>query len=272
MVTHETAAADIADRVLTLRDGRLVRVIRDALAALRARRGRTLLAALGVLAASLVVGTATTVGYSLATGLRSLGRAGRPARRDRPLHARSRARRSTSASPRCRTSRRARTASSGSTARLVVPGAPDRARARSRRVLGGRRGYTIVDGRDLRDGAHRRSRDRARPRARVGHAASATRMGVDALRARCGSSGSRSRPTTSPTRWPAPRASTSPAGVVERFGRRDQPNVALLWLNDPSKADVTLTQARAVDVRAREAAVHHPHGRGDPALARPRGS
>ena len=43
-------------------------VIRDALAALRARRGRTILAAVGVLAASLVVGTATTVGYSLATG------------------------------------------------------------------------------------------------------------------------------------------------------------------------------------------------------------
>ena len=43
-------------------------MIRDALAALRARRGRTLLAAIGVLAASLVVGTATTVGYSLATG------------------------------------------------------------------------------------------------------------------------------------------------------------------------------------------------------------
>lgn len=43
-------------------------MIRDALAALRARRSRTVLAAVGVLAASLVVGTATTVGYSLATG------------------------------------------------------------------------------------------------------------------------------------------------------------------------------------------------------------
>ena len=43
-------------------------MIRDAFAALRARRGRTLLAALGVLAASLVVGTSVTVGYSLATG------------------------------------------------------------------------------------------------------------------------------------------------------------------------------------------------------------
>ena len=78
MVTHETAAADIADRVLTLRDGRLCeawRVIRDALAALRARRGRTLLAALGVLAASLVVGTSVTVGYSLATGFDRVRRA-----------------------------------------------------------------------------------------------------------------------------------------------------------------------------------------------------
>ena len=27
---------------------------------------------------------------------------------------------------------------------------------------------------------------------------------------------------------------------------RSSPNTALLWLNDPSKADVTLTQARAV--------------------------
>ena len=43
-------------------------MIRDALAALRARRSADVLAAIGVLAASLVVGTATTVGYSLATG------------------------------------------------------------------------------------------------------------------------------------------------------------------------------------------------------------
>src|ERR671917_1333641 len=43
-------------------------MIREAPAALRARRGRTVLAAAGVLAASIVVGTATTVGYGLATG------------------------------------------------------------------------------------------------------------------------------------------------------------------------------------------------------------
>ena len=39
-----------------------------AVAGLRARRPRTLLAAAGVLAASLVVGTGATVGYGLATG------------------------------------------------------------------------------------------------------------------------------------------------------------------------------------------------------------
>jgi hypothetical protein len=35
--------------------------------------------------------------------------------------------------------------------------------------------------------------------------------------------------------------------VRERFGPVEiDPNVALLWLNDPARADVTLTQARAV--------------------------
>ena len=67
--------------------------------------------------------------------------------------------------------------------------------------------------------------------------------------ARCGSSASRSRPTTSPTRWRARRASTSPSSnTATRSGSTAgiRPNIALLWLNDPSKADVTLTQARAV--------------------------
>ena len=54
-------------------------VIRDALAGLRARRSRTLLSALGIVAAALVVGTATTVGFSLATGFdRSADRADLP--------------------------------------------------------------------------------------------------------------------------------------------------------------------------------------------------
>ena len=50
-----------------------------ALAGLRARGPRTLLSALGILAASLVVGTGVTVGYGLATGFeRSADSAGLP--------------------------------------------------------------------------------------------------------------------------------------------------------------------------------------------------
>src|SRR5436309_13430185 len=54
-------------------------MLRLALAGLRARRARALLAGAGVLAAALVVGTAATVGYGLATGFdRSATRAGLP--------------------------------------------------------------------------------------------------------------------------------------------------------------------------------------------------
>src|SRR5829696_9382779 len=50
-----------------------------ALAGLRARGSRTLLSALGIVAASLVVGTGVTVGYGLATGFeRSADAAGLP--------------------------------------------------------------------------------------------------------------------------------------------------------------------------------------------------
>jgi ABC-type nitrate/sulfonate/bicarbonate transport system ATPase subunit len=67
LVTHEAAAAAIADRVLRLDGGRLVRVtLALARPAARARRARCW-PRWGV-AASLVVGTASTVGYGLATG------------------------------------------------------------------------------------------------------------------------------------------------------------------------------------------------------------
>ena len=87
-------------------------------------------------------------------------------------------------------------------------------------------------------------RDRARPRARVGHARRRRDRTSSELGRAAGRAGSRSRPTTSRTRWPAPPASTSRGPSTRRAGVR--PNVALLWLADPSKADVTLTQARAV--------------------------
>ena len=82
MVTHEAAAAEIADRVLTLRDGRLQsdadpRRARGAARA-AARRGRCWPRS-ACSPRALVVGTATTVGYSLATGFdRSAERADLP--------------------------------------------------------------------------------------------------------------------------------------------------------------------------------------------------
>ena len=85
-----------------------------------------------------------------------------------------------------------------------------------------------------------RGGDRARARARLGRRGSATGSCSGAA-TRCASSASRSSPTTSPSRSRSRRASTTLA-----VGAPGLPaNLALLWLNDPGRADVTLTQARA---------------------------
>ena len=108
-------------------------MIRDALAALRARRGRTLLAALGVLAASLVVGTATTVGYSLATGFdRSAEQSDLPDVIARFTGAHGCAT-SIRASPRCRICEARSYRNERLNRQLAFGSAPDAARARSRR-------------------------------------------------------------------------------------------------------------------------------------------
>ena len=61
------------------------------------------------------------------------------------------------------------------------------------------------------------------------------------------------------SRSPRPRASTSRERTIARdSGSRRSPNLALLWLDDPARADVTLAQARAVVVRPGQAALRHP--------------
>ena len=118
-----------------------------ALAGLRARRSRTLLAAAGVLAASLVVGTGATVGYGLATGFdRAASQADLPdviARfDDEPLDT---------------LDKRVRAlpnlaARSYRSERNNIPLAADghfTRRGALQFVLGGRRGYEILQGRDL---------------------------------------------------------------------------------------------------------------------------
>ena len=112
-------------------------------------RRRRLLAALGIAAASLVAGTAATVGYGLATGFERAADAGRPPARDRAL------RRGVA-----RDRRRAR-AGAAQRRRALLPPRERRntfVRARGEAtgkatldfLLGGRRGYAVVEGRDLR--------------------------------------------------------------------------------------------------------------------------
>jgi hypothetical protein len=210
-------------------------VIALAIAGLRARRGRTLLAACGVLAASLVVGTATTVGYGLATGFeRAADHADLPdviARFDpegrATLDERVRALPNLAA-------RSYRSERNG--VWLAANGhATDRGAVHV--LLGGRRGYAIVAGRDLsgRPGEVVAEQGLAREWGlRVGDA---MRVGGDGTQRLVGIA-------SSPDNVAFPLANAARVYVADA-GDDPPANVALLWLNDPSKADVTLTQARA---------------------------
>ena len=135
--------------------------------------------------------------------LRPRRRAGRPARRARALHARRARRRSTRA---CRAlpNLEARSYRNEQLNQLLRAGSQRTRKGAVTAVLGGRRGYLVVDGRDLRDGEigdvvierglarewDLRSATRSRRRA----GATATARSTSG---RCGSSGSRSRRTTS---------------------------------------------------------------------------
>ena len=209
-----------------------------ALAGLRARRSRTLLAAAGVLAASLVVGTGATVGYGLATGFeRSADQSDLPdliARFDpegRPtLDERVRALPNLAAR----------------SYRLEINNIPLTAnghhthRGAMHVVLGGRRGYLVTEGRDLsgRFGEVVAEQGLAREwDLHVGDMIDVGRRGPQRLVGIA----------VSPDNVAFPLARAARVYVPERPDRGDdEANIALLWLNDPAKADVTLTQARSV--------------------------
>ena len=213
-------------------------MIGDAIAGLRARRSRTALAALGVLAAALVVGTATTVGYSLATGFdRSADRADLPdviARFANDDEAKVDARVGALPNLAARSYRAERTN------RLLQSGAHETRKGALDWVLGGRRGYLISAGHDLTGAPGEVVIERGLAREwdlkpgdqlRVGRLGRLDIVGV----------------AVSPDNVAFPLASAARVYVSpDWLDFRPQPNVALLWLNDPSKADVTLTQARAV--------------------------
>jgi ABC-type antimicrobial peptide transport system permease subunit len=216
-----------------------------ALAGLRARGPRTLLSALGILAASLVVGTGVTVGYGLATGFeRSADRAGLP-----DVIARFDPERRETVDERVRALPNLAAASY----RYEVLDAPLTAdghhnhRGAVNTIGEGRRGYEILEGRDIaasRPGEAVVEQGLAREwdlhpgdRIRVGRElGELTISGI----------------SNAPDNVAFPLATTarvyvSDATIRERLGfTPGDANVALLWLRDPSKADVTLTQARAV--------------------------
>jgi putative ABC transport system permease protein len=216
-------------------------VLRLAVAGLRARGGRTALAALGVLAASIVVGTAATVGYGLLTGFdRAAARAGLPdviARFD--PEALGAVDRRVRALPNlaARSYRREYTdVPLLSTDELTGKGAVEV-------LAGGRRGYAIVAGRDLRPG-------RAEVVVERGVARELRLRPGDPLEIG-GGSGAAFRVTgiaVAPDNvaYPLAKAARVYVGAGAALRARLQPNVALLWLHDRARADVTLTQARAV--------------------------
>ena len=150
MVTHEAGATAMADRVLRLDDGQAGAVLSFALAGLRARGARTLLSAAGD-ARRVAGGRHGRDGRLRARDrLRALRRPRRPARRDRALRRRA-ARDGRRAGARAAQPRRPPpTATSALDAPTCAPTAATRDRgARAAPSATGRRGYEIVEGRDL---------------------------------------------------------------------------------------------------------------------------
>jgi ABC-type antimicrobial peptide transport system permease subunit len=217
-------------------------LLADALTGLRARRGRTALAGGGVFAASLVLGVVATAAYALATGFdRAAERADLPS-----VIARFAGEDRDTVDQRVR----ALPNLAARAYRTEITGVPLAARGRGidegvvHIVGGGRRGYTIVEGRDLHGrgdeavieaGLAREWGLGPGDRIDVGRLGPVRVAGV----------------ALSPDNVAFPLVRTariylSRAGLVRRFGGGDPAvNVALLWARDESRTDVLLSQARA---------------------------
>jgi ABC-type lipoprotein release transport system permease subunit len=212
--------------------------LREAVALVRMGGRRSLLAAAGIALAATMLGTAITVSWSLATGFdRSADAADLPqviARFDRErvedVARRLEALPNVAAlSYRTEITRVRIAAGTGSTARGVV------------HVLGpGRRGYAIVEGRDVREGADDVVLERGVARewdVHPGDRISFGRFGAGRVVGIAVGPDNVAYPLAS-----AARAYVPGSGAGQRrFGV----NMALLWTHDPRRVDVTLQQARA---------------------------
>ena len=217
--------------------------VRAAVARLRARRGRSLLAALGIVAAAAMLGTAVTISVGLASGFeRSAERADLAdltARFDPESFA--------------DVDRRVRSLPNlaARAYRFEVKGIPISAAggASERGVLqvvrGGRRGYAVVEGRDVsaRFGEVVVERGVATEwNVGVGDIVDVGRLGALEVVGISVSPDNVAFPLASD-----PRVYISHDALQQRFGRFEAPvNMALVWANDPERLDVTLEQARAV--------------------------
>ena len=207
-----------------------------ALAGLRARRSRTLLAAFGVLAAALVVGTATTVGFGLATGFdRAAEQADLP-----DVIARFDDERTDSLDERVGALPNLADRSYRFEINNVDLGTSEHSTESGavHLLLGGRRGYLITEGRDVRGDPSEVVIEQGLAREwdlEVGETLDVGRLGPTRIVGIA----------VSPDNVAFPLARAARVYVSGR-GFDAPANLALLWLNDRSKADVTLTQARSV--------------------------
>ena len=216
--------------------------VRTALRRLLARRGRTLLAGLGIAAAAAMIGTAATLGFGLATGFeRAADRADLPdaiARFDDEELGEidERVRALPNVEERAY--------------RLEVKGVPLAAGGRSSErgavhvVRSGRRGYAIVDGADLSGRAGEVVVERGLAEEWDLRVGSELEIGRGARLRVAGIA-------ISPDNVAFPLASAPRVYVAYEALRPllgpdvDPVNVALVWAADPARLDITLAQARA---------------------------
>ncbi|MBV9213067.1 MAG: ABC transporter permease [Actinobacteria bacterium] len=216
------------------------RLLPDAIRGIRSRRGRLLLAATGTFAAALMIGTSLTVGYSLATGFdRASARADAPdvIARFRGVEVGELARRV-----------RALPDLAASAYRLELTDVPIAAngttvaRGAPQVVLGGPRGYAIVDGHDLSGSADEVVVERGVARAlhlRVGQQLQVADLGALTVVGISVSPDNVAYPLASAARIYLPPSVVSP-------DFRGEANVMLLWARDRRQLEPMLVQARAL--------------------------
>lgn len=215
---------------------------------LRRGRGRSLLAVVGIVAASAMLGTAVTVSFALGTGFdRAADRADLA-----DITVRFRPERMDEVDRRVRALPNLDARAYGLQARdvRVAAGGHSRRRTAIEVVGSGRRGYAVTDGRDLSGSSGEVLMERGLARAwglRVGDEVQVGRLGPVRLAGLVVAPDDVAFPLIS-----RPRLWISTAGLGLPRGGAAPVDSVRIWLNDPSRLDATLVQARAVGYGLRD--------------------